>query len=265
MVRSKIFHGRAWKDIRIIVAQDFSPLSGQAGALAADLRRDGFVFIGADEMRTLLPVEATAGFAAFAESWDRLGADRFMADGGRYRRRRHATFSVGRDGIVRQPHQPHYQSRDYNMLNGGIERWFEHVEADVGMGAVLRGVIRFADRTFTDLSVAPPHGWHVEVHQFRIEAGTGAPGLPTPEGLHRDGVDWVLVMLVGRRNVHEGVTKIHSPDRAEIGSFCLTRPFDTVLVDDSRIYHAVTPIIPVDPVEPACRDVLVVTFKATEL
>ena len=74
MVRSKIFHGRAWKDIRIIVAQDFSPLSDQAGALAADLRRDGFVFIGADEMRTLLPVEATAGFAAFAGAFAGLAA-----------------------------------------------------------------------------------------------------------------------------------------------------------------------------------------------
>ena len=29
--------------------------------------------------------------------------------------------------IRRKPHQPHYQSRDYNPLNGGIERWFEPV------------------------------------------------------------------------------------------------------------------------------------------
>jgi len=58
------------------------------------------------------------------------------------------------------------------------------------------------------------------------------------------------------------VTKIHDDDRAEIGSFCLVEPFDTVLVDDHRIYHAVTPIVPVDPGTPAYRDVLVVTFRA---
>ena len=49
-----------------------------------------------------------------------------MADGGRYRKRRFAVFGgERRAAIVRKPHQPHYQSRDYNTLNGGIERWFE--------------------------------------------------------------------------------------------------------------------------------------------
>jgi len=244
------------------VTQDLPSLSDEAPPMAAALGRDGFVFIDAPDMRAMLPSDATAGFDAFAQSWDRLGDDRFMADGGRYRRRRHATFAVGPDGIVRQPHQPHYQSRDHNMLNGGIERWFEPVEPDMALGATLRGVIGFADRTFSSLSGGQRHRWHVEVHQFRIEAGTGTLGLPTPEGLHRDGVDWVLVMLMARRNVHEGVTRIHGSDRTEIGAFCLTQPFDTVLVDDNRIYHAVTPIIPVDPEAPACRDVLVITFKA---
>ncbi|MBO9376757.1 hypothetical protein GG804_08260 [Sphingomonas histidinilytica] len=225
------------------------------------LRRDGFAIIEAAEMRALLLEAAVADFAGFARSWERLGDDRFMADGGRYRRRRHAVFAVGRE-VVRKPHQPHYQSRDYNMLNGGIERWFEPVEPDIAAGPALQGVIGFADRVFTGLSARPETGWHVEVHQFRIEAAADMAGLPTPEGLHRDGVDWVLVMLVARHNVEEGVTKIHGPDRREIGSFCLAEPFDAVLIDDHRIYHAVTPIVPIDSGRPAYRDVLVVTFRA---
>ncbi|WP_235537400.1 MULTISPECIES: 2OG-Fe dioxygenase family protein [unclassified Sphingomonas] len=213
-------------------------------------------------MRGLLPMPAVADFGDFARSWDRLGDDRFMADGGRYRRRRHATFAVGPDGIARKAHQPHYQSRDYNMLNGGIERWFEPIEPGVATGSTLSGVIDFANRVFSSLTPGNALSWHVEVHQFRIEAAADAAGLPTPEGLHRDGVDWVLVMLVARHNVEEGVTKIHGRDREEIGAFCLAAPFDAVLVDDHRIYHAVTPIVPLDPGEPAYRDVLVVTFKA---
>lgn len=226
------------------------------------LARDGFVLIDAAEMRAQLPTAATDGFADFARSWDRLGDDRFMADGGRYRRRRHAAFGVSPAGIVRKPHQPHYQSRDYNILNGGIERWFEPVEPAIGDGATLRAVIGFADSVFTPLSEPRPGEWHVEIHQFRIEAGAEGAGLPTPEGLHRDGVDWVLVMLIARRNVEEGVTRIHDLDRAEIGAFCLATPFDTVLVDDHRLFHAVTPIVPVERAAPAYRDVLVVTFKA---
>lgn len=233
-----------------------------APAIETRLDADGFAVIEAAEMRHLLTAEAVADFVDFAASWDRLGDDRYMADGGRYRRRRHATFAVDADGIVRQAHQPHYQSRDYNLLNGGIERWFEAVEPVVAEGATMQGVIGFADRVFTPLSPPGTRRWHVEVHQFRIEAAADAAGLPTPEGLHRDGVDWVLVMLVARHNVEEGVTKIHGADRAEIGSFCLTAPLDAVLVDDHRIYHAVTPIVPIDPDKPAYRDVIVVTFKA---
>ena len=37
--------------------------------------------------------------------------------------------------IHRKPHQPHYQSRDYNPLNGGIERWFAPVLPEIAAGA----------------------------------------------------------------------------------------------------------------------------------
>ena len=75
------------------------------------------------------PFGSLADWDAFADSWNRLELDTYMADGGRYRRRRHATFAAGADGaIARKPHQPHFQSLDYNPLHGGIARWFEPVE-----------------------------------------------------------------------------------------------------------------------------------------
>ncbi len=36
---------------------------------------------------------------------------------------------------------------------------------------------------------------------------------------------------------------------------------DAALVDDSRVYHGVTAVHPLDPAKPAFRDVLVVTFR----
>ena len=103
--------------------------------------------------------------------------------------------------------------------------------------------------------------WHVEVHQFRIEARPDVKGLPTPEGLHRDGVDYVLVLLVNRQNIGSGTTTIHGLDRRLLGSFTLTEPCDAALVDDARVFHGVTPVEPVDLDLPAYRDVLVVTFR----
>ena len=219
------------------------------------LRDQGFVRFEAAETRALLGPEAMAGWGAFADSWNDLGLDTFMADGGRYRRRRFAAFAAGPDGVDRKPHQPHWQSRDYNPLNGGVQRWFEPVTGVIAEHPVTQGVIRAGLELFGE---GP---WHVELHQFRIEARAGETGQPTPEGAHRDGVDWVIVMLVDRRNVDSGVTDIYAPDGASLGSFTLTAPGDAVFLDDHRVLHGVTPIRPLDPALPAVRDVLVATYR----
>jgi hypothetical protein len=234
--------------------------------ITAALHETGFCRVPPVETDALLGSEAVAGWDAFADSWNDLGLDRFMADGGRYRRRRFAAFSAspGPDFsglVVRKPHQPHYQSRDYNGLNGGVQRWFEPVQDAIADHPVTRGVLAAGLALFHPLTIDPPARWHVELHQFRIEAGEGEAGLPTPEGAHRDGVDWVIVMLVERHNVASGVTDIFANDGARLGAFTLEQPRDTVFLDDHRVLHGVTAIHPLEPGRPARRDVLVATFR----
>ena len=186
-----------------------------------------------------------------------------MADGGRYRRRRFAAFRATSDGIIRKPHQPHYQSRDYNPLTGGVERWFEPVTEAVARHPALTAILRTCHSLFDRLTPAElrPEAWHVEIHQFRIEARAGAEGRPTPEGMHRDGVDWVLVLLVSRVNIVSGETTIGDLARRPLGSFTLTEPLDAAFTDDNRVFHGVTPVTPLEPAQPGHRDVLVVTFR----
>jgi hypothetical protein len=229
--------------------------------LHAAIAQRGFAFVDGASMRKLLiPVGPLADWQAFAASWDDLELDTYMADGGRYRRRRHALYAAGATGpITRQAHGPHYQTLDYNPLNGGIQRWFEPIGA-VGDGASMTTILRFARATFGQLAPAVA-AWHIEAHQFRIEARPGEAGQPTPEGLHRDGVDYVLVLLVRRCNIAQGTTAIHALDRRLLGSFTLTHPLDAALVNDAEVYHGVTAVEPVDPAAPAYRDVLVVTFR----
>lgn len=230
---------------------------------AASLAAEGFAHVHAATMRQALLPAGLADWDGFAASWNDLGLDRFMADGGRYRRRRFATFAVSAGDIRRKPHQPHYQSRDYNALNGGIARWFAPVTEAIAAHPATRAVIGSCDALFTALTPAEtrPAIWHVEMHQFRIEAQADSEGRPTPEGLHRDGVDWVLVLLVRRQNVASGETTIADQHRRPIGGFVLTEPLDSALVDDARAFHGVTPIRPLDPAAPAWRDVLVLTFR----
>ena len=125
--------------------------------LADAVSRDGFAFVRGAEMRaTLARAGSLADGDRFAASWDDLGVDTYMADGGRYRKRRHAVYGVGPDGIRRKPHQAHYQSRDYNKLNGGIARWFEPVLPEIGAGPSMTTVLATCRALFERLTPAPP-------------------------------------------------------------------------------------------------------------
>ncbi len=197
----------------------------------------------------------------FSASWNDLVLDPHLPEGHRYRRRRHATLSAkaGSDRFTLERHQPHYQSLDYNPLVGGIERWFEPMEPAIAQGESFRTIVSSCLRFFG--AMQPGSDWHIECHQFRIEARLEASGKPTPEGVHRDGVDFVLVLLVNRVNIASGTTTVHDLEGRLLGSFTLTNPLDAALVHDTRVKHGVTEVRPIDPSQPAYRDVLVVTLR----
>ena len=227
----------------------------------ADLIKGGFAFLDADTSRAWLEKSGSlSDWQALAASWDGMAQDIYMADGGRYRRRRYAVFQAKDGAITREAHQPHYQTVEYNRLNGGVARWFEPTPASVAASASFLSILTACLGLFG--GIVPGRTWHIETHQFRIEARTGEAGQPTPEGRHRDGVDFVLVLMIARENIARGVTTIHAPDGADLGSFTLEHPFEAALVDDHRVYHGVTAVEPIDPAKPAYRDVLVVTFRA---
>ncbi len=236
--------------------------SSSLSPLETSMTQKKFVRVEGAQMRKL--VEAFGSLAdwdAFATSWDRLEPDTYMADGGRYRRRRHAVFSANDSGTIkREPHQAHFQTTDYNSLNGGVDRWFAAVEDSIAAGPACQALLAFSRRMFSDVApgAAP---WKIEMHQFRIEAKPGIAGKPTPEGMHRDGVDFVMVMMVRRTNIKSGETITTDANRNPLGQFTLTNAFDAVLLDDHHVYHGVTPVEAIDPARPAHRDVLVLTYR----
>jgi hypothetical protein len=228
-------------------------------AIARAIRDDAYVFVHGANMRG--EIGPLSDWPAFAASWNDLEEDSYLAGRGHFRKRRYAVFEItAGGGIERQVHQPHRQHVDYNPLFGGVERWFAPVAPALGAGPSMRAILGFCHRLFGGLAATVTR-WHVEVHQFRIEAQSGGQGFPTPEGVHRDGVDFVLVLLIVRRNIASGTTTVHATGGRQLGSFTLTDPLDAALLDDTRVAHGVTPVTPLDPALPAYRDVLVVTFR----
>jgi len=228
------------------------------------LATDDFVFVESARTSELLSTIAGAPLDSdpvFLDSWNRLEQDQYMADGGRYRKRRHATYAIDGAGQPARlmPYQPHYQTVDYNQLNGGVARYFAPILDDLHQSLSLSALLEFGNSVFSQIT-GNGH-WHIELHQFRIEARDGRMGKPTPEGVHRDGVDFVIVVMIKRVNIDSGATTIYDLDNQLVGEFTLRESFDMVLVNDRKLYHGVTPITQLDADTEAFRDVLVITFK----
>lgn len=230
-------------------------------ALQEAVAQTGFAFVRGAAMHDLLTQAGPlSDWDEFSASWNHLAVDTHMADGGRYRRRRHAVYAAAPNGsIVRAPDQPHFQTIEHNPLNGGVVRWFEPIVPAIGSGPTMRAILVWSRALFERL--APIRAWHVEAHQFRIEARPHELGKPTPEGRHRDGVDFVVVLLIGRENVDSGTTSVHALDGRTLGSFTLATPLDAAIVDDTKVAHGVTPIERHETDRRGYRDVLVVTFR----
>lgn len=190
--------------------------------------------------------------------WTDLPPDRYLLDGGRYRRRRHGCFVVEGGRSVAVPHRAHWQPVEYNALHGGIERWFEPLApglaADGRWASMLAGLAGVAD------GLHPAPCWFAEAHVFRIDTTDGI-GRPTPEGAHRDGVDLVAVFLVARHAVKGGETRVFDLRGPQGMRFTLAEPFSLLLLDDARVIHESTPIQPLAAGGDAYRDTLVVTLR----
>lgn len=128
-----------------------------------------------------------------------------------------------------------YQSKDNNMLNGGTLRKFETIEASIINNTFLDLLIK------KNLSKIDSYAeWLVHIHQIRIICTENEAGNPTPEGIHRDGHQYVAQILIAKNGVCGGVSRIYDNNKALIFSKKLESPLDTILVNDKKSYHDVT-------------------------
>lgn len=228
----------------------------EAAHLDAALRGQGHAVLSAAGLRALLPASQPE-LDALRPSWSDLPPDEHMRDGGRYRRRRHSCFVVEGDAVERVPHRAHWQPLEYNALHGGLERWFEPIADEAIAQPVWARLLSGLSTHCSALKGVQP--WFVEAHQFRIDTTDGI-GRPTPEGAHRDGVDFVAVLLIGREGIKGGETRVFEAEGPAGLRFTMTEPWTTLLLDDARVIHESTPIQPVAP--GGHRDTLVLTFRS---
>lgn len=238
----------------------FSPPFATSNEAALELKRHGYAVFNPQQSLSLLGGSAFE-FEPWLASWGDLPADGYLKDGGRYRRRRHSCFTVTEQHVSQTPHRAHWQPVEYNALHGGMQRLFEPIPSHLVESATWKTLLAKLGRLCT--TIKPEiNTWFVEAHQFRIDTTDGI-GRPTPEGAHRDGVDFVAVILVARDGIKGGETRVFDSDGSTGQRFTMTEPWTLIFLDDTRVIHESTPIQPLKTdSDIGYRDTLVLTFRA---
>jgi hypothetical protein len=233
-----------------------SPSLTPISALTQSLLSNDFAIVSADDVAQIagVPIQQMLNLNQF---WGDLPRDSYLKDGGRYRFRRHGSYEIKSNVLTMVPHRAHWQSVDYNALHGGIERWFEPLQTELTANPAWQSLLLGLTRVLN--SVKPEVTWFIEAHQFRIDTTDGI-GRPTPEGAHRDGVDFVAVFLLDRVSIKGGETRIFEAGGSAGLRFTLTESWSLLLLNDAKMIHESTPIQPIGP--HGYRDTLVLTFRS---
>lgn len=198
----------------------------------------------------------------FAETWNDLPPDEYLGSEAPCRLRRYSCLSYSPQTRVVSvmPDAAFHQSKLFNPLFGGIERRFAPLRPDTLRNPYLTELVDL------DLQQWPiPNGrkelnWRVGVHQIRIASQNSQPASPTPEGIHRDGYQFVTIHFIARQNVLGGVSNIYDNQSRLLDSFTLSVAMDSIFIDDCRVMHDATPIQPERQSLLASRDTLILTY-----
>jgi hypothetical protein len=207
------------------------------------LKDDGFTIID------LRPVPQE-----ILDSYEDCPLDEYMGNQTRYKR--FAQYRLAFNGGDRWqfellPHRDYTAYKQFNHVGGGIRRPYSPIEADltpfIGDGAL-------------GLSLDTSEDWQINVHQNRTRASIEKPGQLTPEGVHQDGHEYVMIAVLRRHSVTGGETRLWRRDAPEPFWKGILQPGQAVLLDDKAVWHDVTDVLPENG-QPGYRDIFIVAFS----
>jgi len=204
------------------------------------------------------PRDLLLAWEALRADYPALPLDEFLPGGLKYRFRRwgKAYYLPSTGEITPLPPADYFQSADLNAVTGGFVRRFAPLPPQVFDNPFVLALIRFNMDQFPIRLDQRSLPWQVDIHLIRVVADVTGEGHPTPEGIHKDGAEFVTVHLVELDNAAGGEVTIYDNAKQPLYSFRLENLLDSYLFEDSRVWHAASSIKPVDPARPAVRSIL---------
>lgn len=224
--------------------------------VCSELEATAYSLLPASDLN--VPPELLLAWDALRADYPGLPLDEFLPGGLKYRFRRWGKvyFLPSTGEIVSLPASDYFQSTDINTVTGGIVRRFAPLLPPMFDNPFLQALIRFNMDQFPLQQAQRSLPWQVDIHLIRVVADSTGEGHPTPEGIHKDGAEFVTVHLIEMDNAAGGEVTIYDNDKQPLYRFQLGQLLDSYLFEDPRVWHAASAIKPLDPARPAVRSIL---------
>ncbi len=221
-----------------------------------ELRAQGYSVLRAAALE--IPDDLQQALLSLTIDYADLPSDEYLPGGGKYRCRRYGRFRFlpASGELQRLPHVDYFQSADINRVTGRYLRKFSPLSESSFDNPFLQELIHFDFDQFPVTAEHKEAAWEVQIHLIRVTASAGQEGHPTPEGIHRDGAEFVTVHLAELVNAGGGDVSIYDDDKTLLTTFRLQQVMDSYLFHDALLLHQASPISPENLAHPAIRSIL---------
>jgi hypothetical protein len=231
--------------------------------MAEQLRVQGYAYAPGRALRTSGELRTALG--TWLDGCQDLPLDEYAPDGTRHRCYDRFYLLAPSRPLSRQApeangYNTYFQAQTFNPVNGGQQRRFKALPADLAESVFLHQLIRF-DYAQTDFSVAQrSRPIEVGIHTVKMRALPGRPGVSSPNRLHKDGEHYTFIHLLERTNVTGGQSVIADNSLRPVFEVTLEQCLDTVAVRDDAVYHHVEPVHVQPPASQGHRIVVIIDF-----
>ena len=177
----------------------------------------------------------TIQLEGFKKFFANLPVDPYMR--GKYRQRRLSRLRISDHKLEKQQNGYLFQTKDYNPIQGNVKRKFAEIDDRlIALSAFQKLVFEFSDRC----QLTP--GGDIDVHQIRTTCSPNKFGNPAPEGIHRDGADFIGIFAVDRQNIAGGATHLYVEKKQKPVLNKVLNAGELLLLNDREFFHFTTPI-----------------------
>lgn len=185
-----------------------------------------------------------------------LPPDRYEKSKGFYFRFRKFSKIIIKDKKINQLIDTNFfQKKKINRYVGGIKRKFEPIDEKIRLL-----MIDMFNKNF--YSLVNSRNFEVGFHQLRIRCSKDFVGYPVPEGWHKDGYDYVILINYGSYNIQGGITRIKERIDQNNDTFStFLKKGEFLFINDKKYFHYTDPINVNKKFSKGSRDTLVITIK----